>query len=59
MHSMAWHELFRLRPVADILAEYSKVTLIDSLNPSKIWLRIDKGILGAMPIFYMLGLQFA
>lgn len=55
-----------LRPISDIFAEHPKTTLTEGFNPLKNLMRTAKSILGAMminsfwmPIFYMLGLQFA
>ncbi|QPK63198.1 hypothetical protein IVG45_20720 [Methylomonas sp. LL1] len=60
------HDLSLLRPITDIFAEHPKTTLTDGFNPLKNPMRTAKSILGAMminpfwmPIFYMLGLQFA
>ena len=59
-------ELSTLRPISDIFAEHPKSTLTDGFNPLKNLMRTAKSILGAMminplwmPIFYVLGLQFA
>lgn len=55
-----------LRPISEVLAEHPKETLTDGFNPTKNLMRTAKSILGAMminpfwmPIFYMMGLQFA
>lgn len=55
-----------LQPINDVFAEHPKTTLTEGFNPLKNLLRTAKSILGAMminpfwmPIFYMLGLQFA
>lgn len=55
-----------LRPIVDIFTEHPKFTLGEGFNPLKNWKRTLKSILGAMminpfwmPIFYMMGLQFA
>jgi hypothetical protein len=48
-----------LRPITDIFAEHPKTTLAEGFNPLKNWQRTAKSILGSMPIFYALGLQFA
>ena len=60
------HELSLLRPISDVFAEHPKTTLTEGFNPLKNRMRTAKSILGAMmvnpfwmPIFYMLGLQFA
>jgi hypothetical protein len=59
-------DLSALKPIRDIFAEHPKTTLTESFNPLKNLLRTTKSILGAlminpfwMPIFYMLGVQFA
>lgn len=59
-------DLSALKPIRDIFDEYPKTTLTESFNPLKNLLRTTKSILGAlminpfwMPIFYMLGVQFA
>ena len=56
----------KISPILDILTQHPEFTLTHSFNPMKNWLRTGKSILGAllinpfwMPIFYMLGLQFA
>lgn len=63
---LAEHDLALLRPISEIFAEHPKATLTEGFNPLKNWMRTVKSILGAMminpfwmPIFYMLGLQFA
>jgi len=60
------HESSLLKPINDIFAEHPKATLTDGFNPLKNLMRTAKSILGAMlinplwmPIFYVLGLQFA
>lgn len=60
------HDLSLLRPINEIFTEHPKTTLTDGFNPLKNLMRTVKSILGAMminpfwmPIFYMLGLQFA
>ena len=64
--SLEGHDLSLLRPINDIFTEHPKITLTDGFNPLKNLMRTAKSILGAMminpfwmPIFYMLGLQFA
>ncbi len=64
--SLKEHDLPALKPITDIFAEHPKTTLTEEFNPLKNLLRTTKSILGAliinpfwMPIFYMLGLQFA
>jgi hypothetical protein len=59
-------DLSLLKPITEIFAEHPKSTLTEGFNPLKNWQRTAKSILGAMminsfwmPIFYMLGLQFA
>jgi len=59
-------DLALLRPITDIFVEHPKATLSEGFNPLKNWSRTAKSILGAMminslwmPIFYVLGLQFA
>lgn len=66
INQLEGHELSLLRPISEIFAEHPKVTLTDGFNPLKNLARTAKSILGAMminpfwmPIFYMLGLQFA
>ena len=56
----------KISPILDILKQHPQFTLTHSFNPFKNWLRTGKSMLGAllinpfwMPIFYMLGLQFA
>jgi hypothetical protein len=60
------HDASSLQSISDVFAEHPKVTLSDGFNPVKNLMRTAKSILGAMminplwmPIFYMLGLQFA
>ena len=55
-----------LRPITDIFKEHPQHTLTDGFNPFKNPMRTLKSFLGGilinplwMPIFYMLGLQFA
>ena len=64
--SLDEQNLSLLRPISDIFVEHPKSTLTEGFNPLKNRLRTVKSILGAMminpfwmPIFYMLGLQFA
>lgn len=59
-------DLSALRPIQVVLAEYPTHSLADAFNPLKNLIRTAKSTLGAMminpfwmPIFYMLGLQFA
>ncbi len=59
-------DLATLKPIRDIFAEHPKTTLTEGFNPLKNLMRTAKSILGAMminpfwmPIFYVLGLQFA
>jgi len=60
------YQLSFLQPISDIFAEHPKATLTEGFNPLKNLMRTAKSILGAMlinplwmPIFYVLGLQFA
>lgn len=60
------HQAFELKPITDIFAEHPKQSLTDGFNPLKNGLRTLKSFLGGlllnplwMPIFYILGLQFA
>lgn len=55
-----------LRPVVDIFVEHPRDTLAEAFNPMKNWSRTLKSVLGGllinplwMPIFYMMGIQFA
>jgi hypothetical protein len=55
-----------LTPIFEVFAEHPKHTLTDSFNPLKNIQRTIKSVLGAlminpfwMPIFYVLGMQFA
>lgn len=59
-------DLHLLKPIDEIFAEHPKSSLTEGFNPLKNWMRTVKSILGSllinplwMPIFYMLGLQFA
>ncbi len=59
-------DLSLLQPINAIFAEHPKTTLTEAFNPLKNLMRTAKSILGAMminpfwmPIFYVLGLQFA
>ncbi len=56
----------KLKPITEVLSQHPGSTLSDGFNPLKNILRTAKSFLGAllinpfwMPIFYMLGLQFA
>lgn len=60
------NDLSILRPITDIFTEHPKHSLADGFNPLKNLARTVKSTLGGllinpfwMPIFYMLGLQFA
>ena len=60
------HDLSALRAIDEVFAEHPKHSLADGFNPCKNLMRTAKSTLGAMminpfwmPIFYMLGLQFA
>lgn len=60
------YQLDKIRPIAEVLATHPLYTLSDGFNPLKNLLRTGKSFLGSllinpfwMPIFYMLGLQFA
>lgn len=60
------YQLEKIKPIAEVLATHPVYTLSDGFNPIKNLLRTGKSILGSllinpfwMPIFYMLGLQFA
>ena len=60
------YQLEKIKPIADVLAKHPVYTLSDGFNPLKNLLRTGKSFLGSllinpfwMPIFYMLGLQFA
>jgi hypothetical protein len=60
------HDAPLFKPLVELFAEYPKHSLTDSFNPLKNILRTVKSTLGSllinplwMPIFYMLGLQFA
>lgn len=60
------HDTALLRPIDEVFAEHPKATLTDGFNPLKNRMRTAKSFLGAMminafwmPIFYMMGLQFA
>lgn len=60
------HDLSALRSIDEVFAEHPKHSLADGFNPLKNLMRTAKSTLGAMminpfwmPIFYMLGLQFA
>ncbi|MGD0961101.1 MAG: hypothetical protein ABSB19_14945 [Methylomonas sp.] len=60
------HEFEQLKPIADVFARHPEFTLAEGFNPLKNLLRTLKSLLGAlminpfwMPIFYLLGLQFA
>lgn len=55
-----------LKPICDILQNHPEYSLSEGFNPLKNWLRTLKSTLGGLlinpfwvPIFYMLGLQFA
>lgn len=59
-------DLSALRVFDEVFAEHPKSSLADGFNPFKNLMRTAKSVLGAMminplwmPIFYMLGLQFA
>lgn len=63
---IAHHDLSVLCPIDEVFAEHPKHSLVDGFNPVKNPMRIAKSLLGALminplwlPIFYMLGLQFA
>lgn len=66
MTQLEGHEQAILRPVADIFVEHPRHTLAEAFNPLKNLNRTVKSALGGllinplwMPIFYMLGIQFA
>lgn len=60
------YELAILRPIAEIFIEHPRHTLAEAFNPVKNLNRTGKSVLGGllinplwMPIFYMMGIQFA
>jgi len=66
MTQLEGHEQAMLRPVADIFVEHPQHTLAEAFNPLRNLNRTVKSALGGllinplwMPIFYMLGIQFA
>lgn len=60
------YQLEKIQPIAQVLGKHPLYTLSEGFNPFKNLLRTGKSFLGSlminpfwMPIFYVLGLQFA
>ena len=64
MAALDYHDMAKLKTIANVFKQYPMPSLIDSLNPAKNLVRTWKSALGGilinpfwMPIFYMMGMQ--
>ena len=64
MAAIDYHDMAKLKAIANVFKQYPMPSLIDSLNPAKNLVRTWKSVLGGilinpfwMPIFYMMGIQ--
>ena len=64
MAALDYHDMAKLKAIANVFKQYPMPSLIDSLNPAKNLVRTWKSALGGilinpfwMPIFYMMGIQ--
>ncbi len=64
MAALDYHDMAKLKAIANVFKQYPMPSLIDSLNPAKNLVRTWKSALGGilinpfwMPIFYMMGMQ--
>ena len=64
MAALDYHDMAKLKTIANVFKQYPMPSLIDSLNPAKNLVRTWKSALGGilinpfwMPIFYMMGIQ--
>ena len=64
MAALDFHDMVKLKAIANVFKQYPMPSLIDSLNPAKNLVRTWKSVLGGilinpfwMPIFYMMGIQ--
>ena len=64
MAAIDYHDMAKLKAIANVFKQYPMPSLIDSLNPAKNLVRTWKSVLGGilinpfwMPIFYMMGMQ--
>ena len=64
MAAIDYHDMAKLKAIANVFKQYPMPSLIDSLNPAKNLVRTWKSALGGilinpfwMPIFYMMGMQ--
>ena len=62
--ALDYHDMAKLKAIANVFKQYPMPSLIDSLNPAKNLVRTWKSALGGilinpfwMPIFYMMGMQ--
>ena len=64
MAAIDYHDMAKIKAIANVFKQYPMPSLIDSLNPAKNLVRTWKSVLGGiiinpfwMPIFYMMGMQ--